>query len=108
MHRWADYLIYKVAYNRQRTHIVAVLCREDLGDKGGPSIQFSRQAVIDLIDRGKTFVTAPKDPNNGKMTKGSKVELYRLKNTLFIKTQPDRSLTDNLDELPEFEAKLSA
>lgn len=56
--QWADWLIYGVRYDARHTHIELLFSRVDLGtiisDK---SQSFTRQAVIDAIERGTKFCT---------------------------------------------------
>lgn len=103
MAKWADWLILRVRYNAEHTHIVQVEVAEDLDTTLGPKQVWTRMQVIQTIQAGKVVYTAPPSPTKpGSVVKGAKVEVVRIGTDLFIKTVPDSTKRDNLGELPEF------
>ena len=101
MAKWADYVIVQVRYNKEKDHIVAVRAREDWGDKLAEEKQeFTRQSVVEKIEKGTTFCTPITTPNG--LQKGADVEIVRIDGEKFIRTDKDKTKKDNLGELPEF------
>lgn len=101
MAKWADKLIFEVAFNYAHTHIDAVRCVDDNGDSVGSAMtQLTRREVIAKIRAGVTFCTIFR--NGSKWNKGAKVEVILIDGEEFIKTVPDNIKKDNLDNLPEF------
>ena len=103
MAKWADWLILRVRYNAEHTHIVQVEVAEDSDTSHGPKQVWTRQQVIQTIQAGKVVYTAPPSPKDPtKVVKGAKVEVVQIGSDLFIKTVPDYTKRDNLGSLPEF------
>ena len=100
-YKWADYCIFAVGYDSDKTRIIQVAMAEDLGQSVGALKYKERQYVVSQIKAGKTFVTVKQD---GKATyiKGQNVEIFRLGNEEFIRTAGNNTSCDNLGELPEF------
>lgn len=101
MAKWADYLISAVSYNSDHTHIDQVKAHEDKGESVGEAKVHNRQAVVDAIKSGTTFVTIYKN-SAGKYDKGQKVYVIMVKGTGYLKTVDNGKEEDNLENLPEF------
>lgn len=100
MDKWADYGISAVKYNSEHTHIERVRIHPDKGDKIGESTEHSREAIIDAIKQGTTFVTIVKGSDGWR--KGQPVYIIKVGGTEFIKTVDNGLESDNLENLPEF------
>ncbi len=100
MEKWADYLISAVRYDSDHQHITHLKVHEDKGDKVGDGKAYSRQAVVDAINSGNTFVTIYKD--DGKWQKGQKVIVIKVNGVSYLKTMDNNKEEDNLENLPEF------
>lgn len=102
MVKWADYGISAVSYNnKKKTHIEKVKVHEDNGDTIGASSEWSRTKVVSTIEKGKTFVTIFKTAE-GKWNKGEDVRIVKVKGTKYIRTDSNKTESDNLRNLPEF------
>ncbi|MDX7730391.1 DUF3892 domain-containing protein [Aeromonas caviae] len=101
MEKWADYLISEVRYNSQHTHIDQVKIHEDNGDSVGEAKVYTRQAIVDAINKGVTFFTVYKN-NQGTFNKGQKVYVIKVNGVGYIKTVDNKKEADNLENLPEF------
>jgi hypothetical protein len=101
MAKWADYLITKVRYNAQRTHIERFKVRADLDASVGPEEEWARGDVLRRIDLSSTFVTTPPGAD-GKLAHGAKVEAVTIHGERFLRTDANRTKADNLGSLPEF------
>ncbi|RYE37827.1 MAG: DUF3892 domain-containing protein [Sphingobacteriales bacterium] len=101
MAKWADYLISVVRYNSDHTHINQVKAHEDKDDSVGEAKVYSRQAIVDAINNGTTFVTICKN-SDGKYNKGQKVYVIKVKGVGYLKTVDNGKEADNLENLPEF------
>lgn len=60
-----------------------------------------RQTVVDALDRGATCVTAFVG-SDGTFHRGEDVRVVNTPTGRFIRTDRDRILADNLDNLPEY------
>lgn len=101
MAKWADYLISAVRYNARHTHIDQVRIHEDMGDNVGEGETYSRQAVVNALYEGTTFVTIFKNDQNS-WNIGQKVQIIKVNGTDYIKTVDNGREEDNLENLPEF------
>lgn len=99
MAKWADYIIIRVRYNKDRNFIDKVQVCEDLGEKLGETNVKEREYIVSLIKDGKKVVTANKNKETRKWENGSKVDIYEKK---YIRTDPNGTTADNLGELEEF------
>jgi hypothetical protein len=99
--KWADFTITAVKYHPRRTAIAEVEIRSDNGAQLGAPQRASRQAVIDVIDRGQTCVTAFRTAD-GKFHRGEDVRVVNTPHGRFIRTDRDGILADNLNNLPEY------
>ena len=100
MAKWANYLIYQVKYNEDKTHIERVRVYPDLDAKLGDSQEQTRTEVIKNIEKGISYMTAVTG-KDGKLSQGQKVEIMILPHK-FIRTDRDAITADNLASLPEF------
>jgi hypothetical protein len=98
---WADYLISKVQYNEQDTHIVKVLAHPDNGDTVGTGSEVTRQRVVSLLDGGSTFATIYVG-DAGKWLRGADVRVVTIEGVKYIRTDADATKEDNLGQLPRF------
>src|SRR4051812_33472757 len=99
--QWADWLIHGVRFDARHHHIETLFARADLGASvGGKNEMFTRQAVIDAIERGTTFCTI--FVNNGSWSKGAMVHVVLVNGVKYLRTTQDRTPRDNLDNLPEY------
>ena len=74
-----------------------------MGDSIGTPYAIPRQAIIQNIQNGITYVTVFKqltNPNN--FTKGQLVKVEEIDGKKFIKTSKNNIPRDILDKLPEF------
>ena len=96
----ADYLIYQVKYNEDKTHIERVKVYPNLEAKFGDSEEQTRTEVIKNIEKGISYMTAVRG-KDGKLSQGQKIEIIILPHK-FIRTDRDATTRDNLANLPEF------
>jgi Protein of unknown function (DUF3892) len=99
--KWADFLISGVRYNAEETHIDQVQSHIDEGDSVGPTTRMPRTRVVELLEEKKTFSTITKG-TDGKWNRGALVQIVRVNGTKFIRTDADRTASDNLGSLPRF------
>lgn len=98
--KWADYVIVKVKYSEGHDHIVEVKICEDNGANLGEEKIIKRQDVINLLKKGKTFITAYAGDKGYR--RGAEVHKVVIDGYEYIKTERDNTKADNLGELPEF------
>lgn len=100
MPKWADFVIIKVKYNRDRTQLEEVETRVDTGDalSSDPG-WMTRQQVVEALPE-VTFVTAY--PKDGKWTRGEDVRVVTIRGEHFLRTDSNAVKADNLGELPEY------
>lgn len=101
MAKWADYLISAVNYNQEHTHIDKLRVHKDNGDSVGKGEAYARQAIVDAINDGTTFVTIYKN-KEGKWNKGEDVIIINVNGIDYLKTEDNGKEEDNLENLPEF------
>ncbi|MCL1090307.1 MULTISPECIES: DUF3892 domain-containing protein [Shewanella] len=101
MSKWADYLISAVRYNSEHSHIEQLKAHEDKDDKVVEGTTYSRQAIVDAINTGTTFLTIYKN-GKGNYDKGQKVYVINVNGTGYLKTVDNKKEDDNLENLPEF------
>jgi hypothetical protein len=101
MEKWADFCITGVRYHPPRTAIREVEIRDDNGSGLSAPRRVTREAVVDAIDRGSTFVTAYRGPT-GQFQRGEDVRVVDLPPGRYIRTDRNRVQRDNLDNLPEY------
>lgn len=101
MEKWADYLISAVRYNADHTHITYVRAHEDSGESVGEGKTYTRQTIVNAINKGTTFFTIYKN-SDGKWSKGQKVYVIKVNGVSYLKTIDNGKEEDNLENLPEF------
>jgi hypothetical protein len=101
MEKWADYGISAVRYNDEHTHIVKVRVHEDKGDSIGGGTEWTRSQVVSARGRGDSFVTILRGANN-KWRRGQDIHIITVNGERYIRTDQNRTASDNLGELPEF------
>lgn len=102
MAKWADFVITKVKYNQDRTHIVEVEVQTDTGEAiSNDPRRMARHEVVAAILQNTTFVTAYL--RDGKWQKGEDVRVVTIHGERFIRTDSNSVKADNLGELPEYE-----
>ena len=101
MSKWADYCISEVRYDSNNKHIDKVKVHEDKGDKMGSASEWSRAAVVTSIEDKKTFVTITKN-SEGNWKKGAEVGIIHVNLKKYLRTDRDKTESDNLGKLPTF------
>ena len=99
MDRWADFAITAVRYDRNNEYITEVQRYRDNGSSLVDLEVVSRESIVGSINRGMTYVTATTSHIDGKWYKGAPVEIY---NDRYIRTSPNNTRKDNLEDLPTF------
>ena len=100
MVKWGNFAITHVRYNENDTRIIQVRRRTyDKGYLKNPEIK-NRADVIDSINKNYSYVTARYV--NEKWTIGDTVIAYSLDGEYFIRTDGNKTKSDNLGELPKF------
>ena len=97
--KWADYLISEVGYNAAETHIEEALVHSDTGDSVAPGTVQRRSTVVEWLEAGYTFETIFKN-TDGSWREGAKVEIIKVGDEKFIRTDRDAIAEDNLENLP--------
>ena len=100
MTKWADYGISRVKYNPGHTAIIEVEARVDSGTSIGDAQRFARQTVVDVIERGTTFVTIYM--RDGQWHRGEDVRVFKVGAEKYLRTDRNAIRGDNLGELPEY------
>ena len=101
MAKWADYCISAVQYDSAHTRITSVKAYKDSGDKLVDESTYTRQTIVDAIEKGTSIITVTKS-SDGKMHKGQPVIVVVINGTKYIKTVDNKKECDNLENLPEF------
>ena len=101
MAKWADYLISAVRYNADHTHISQLKAHKDNDDTVGTGEVYERQAIVDAINNGTSFITVFKN-SIGNWAKGQKVYVIKVQGVSYLKTVDNGKEEDNLENLPEF------
>jgi hypothetical protein len=101
MAKWADFVITRVKYDATHSRIVEVEMRPDTGDAIGEARRESRQAVVNAILRGVTFVTAYRRDNT--WHRGEDVRVIAIHGERFLRTDNNSIKADNLGSLPEYQ-----
>lgn len=101
MAKWADYGISEVRYNGEHSHINQVKVHTDNGETISVSNIWKREDVVKALENGKSFVTIL-NGTEGKWKQGQLVYIIKVGGIKFIKTVDNNTLSDNLENLPEF------
>ncbi|HWU86862.1 MAG TPA: hypothetical protein VN253_06290 [Kofleriaceae bacterium] len=97
---WANWLIYAVRYDAPHQHINWLFAYSDDGDSICRKEIFSRQTVIDVIERGATFCTIFQNPM-GTWDFGAMLRVVDVDGTKYLTTGAGPSPDDNLGGVPE-------
>ena len=100
MSKSADYFISKVSYNTNHTRIVYV--KQHVvhdGNKFDDGVVASRSTVVSNLNTS-TYMTIIQTTNSWNV--GDKVIRYLIDGEYFIRTDGNKTKSDNLGELPEF------
>ena len=100
MEKWADYVIFSVHYNHDKSRIEECKVAIDDGEIGTPFSQ-SRNRIVENLQTQKTYITIFKGTDQ-KYRRGDNVIFYMLDGEYFIRTDGNRIKKDNLGELPEY------
>lgn len=100
MVKWADYCISAVRYNNNGTHIERAQVRKDSDSSVGVPESWTRNEVIDALDKGYTFVTIIKNGNS--WNKGADVHKVIVNQRKYIRTDKNKRASDNLENLPRY------
>lgn len=101
MSKWADYVVTGVKYSAGDLHVQSVEVREHEDNKLVRTRAMTRPDVVDLLAKGKTFVTATFNKEKNFWVKGAPLQIIKVE-TRFIKTKADKTEKDNLENLPSF------
>ncbi|MBS7814769.1 DUF3892 domain-containing protein [Wohlfahrtiimonas chitiniclastica] len=99
MSKWADFVIVAVKYDTNNEYITHVRRYRDTGTTLDELEIRSRDAIVNAINKGVTYVTATKNQSTGLWHKGSAVNIY---NDKYIRTSANTTKRDNLEGLPTF------
>ena len=100
MEKWADFLISQVSYDKEHAHITKATVHDDNGDKVGVARTEDRMTVVANIKKGKSHCTILKGQDR-KWKKGMRVDVIRVWQKEFVRTDSNQKESDNLGELPE-------
>ena len=102
MRKWADYLISAIRYEETICKKIISHCKvhADNGDSVGPGTTWSKEEIMDAIEKGVTFYTIIKDIS-GKWKKGNRVTIKKEKN-VYLNDTPENITEDNMVSIPEF------
>ena len=101
MEKWADYLISGIWFTESGSSkfISVVLLHIDKGDTMDRGTKTTKDAVIKLLKAGYSIRTIRWAYSDGKWVKGAKVDYETRRNVEYLRTDPDTTVTDNLDNL---------
>jgi len=101
MAKWADYLISAVRFSKNGDHryISHVLLHEDGENSIGIGVKKTKDEVIKLIDDEKTVRTIRWSYQTALWNNGAEVSTEKRGDIRYLRTHPDASVQDNLDNL---------
>ena len=102
MDKWADYLISAVRYEETFSKKTISHCKvhPDNGDSVGDGTTWSKDEVMDAIQKGYTFYTISKD-DRGKWKRGINVFLM-MASEVYLNTDSNNNNEDYLVNITEF------
>lgn len=101
MTKSADYGISHKRFKSGTKQIWQLLVHEFSGESCREGTTWTRQNVITAIEvHKKTFVTIRK--RDGKWVRGAHVNVIKIENVKYLRTDSNNTKKDNLDELPDF------
>ena len=99
--RWASFAITRARYDVSRTQLGKVGIREVKTGRIGPEIVWPRDNIVELVERGFTFVTASND-GSGRPRREGTVGLVRMDGETYLRVDGESISRDDLGKLPEF------
>lgn len=100
MEKWADYGISAVKFNNGGTHIDGVRVHKDKGNAMGDAEVWSREQVILALENNYTFITIL-NYDKGIWDEGQEVSIVHVNGNKYIRTDKNKTPSDNLDNLPK-------
>lgn len=100
MAKWADFGIFRVRYNAERTAIAELEVRPDQGENFGETQRVARLGIVNAIEQGTTFVTVVS--RDGKFHRGEDVRVIVVQGVKYIRSDRNAVRGDNLGQLPEY------
>ena len=100
MEKWADYGISAVRFNDKGIYIDQVRVHKDKGIAMGDAEVWSREQVISALENDYTFITIL-NYDQGIWSEGQEVNIVPVNGNKFIRTDKDRTPSDDLDNLPK-------
>ncbi|CDX66926.1 Putative uncharacterized protein [Leuconostoc citreum] len=101
--KWADFLVCEVHHGDDPDVIESVkanLHYYNINKISGLKITFSKIEVIKALNAGYTFETIIR--NDKSYSKGSDVNIVKIDDEEYIRTDRNSTKKDNLDNLPEY------
>ena len=89
-----------MGYDKEHAHIIKATAHDDNGEKIGVARAEDRMTIVANIKKGKSYCTILKG-QDGKWKKGMRVDIVRVGQKEFIRTDGNQKESDNLGELPE-------
>jgi hypothetical protein len=101
MAKWADYLISGVWFleDENHKHVSHVNLHLDNDSKVGSGKKTAKEDVIALIEKGNTVKTIRWIYQSRLWDQGALVDVYHLNRKNYLRTVPDASESDNLDNM---------
>lgn len=96
-----DYVVTGKKYSAGDLHIQSIEVREYEPGKLVRARAMTRPEAIELMSKGKKFVTATFNKDKKSWDLGAPLQIIKVE-TRFIKTQADKTEKDNLENLPDF------
>jgi hypothetical protein len=101
MAKWADYCVFAVRYDAERSHIVNVKGYPDLGYKLGTPSEMKQTEVVNSIEHGNSFITIFTNPE-GDWKKGEDIRIVAAGGGKYLRTDSGSKAADDLGNLMEF------
>jgi len=101
MDKWADYLVSGVRTGPDQKRIDSIECHSDFGCVVCENLILSRTDLILNMKKGCTYATVFRTAI-GKWRKGQEVHLVNVDGEDFIRTDSNKTASDNFDNVPEF------
>jgi len=100
--QWMQYAICRVRYNSTRSHIDQVEVRTYQSGNLSEAFILLREQVVFQMNQGKTFCTTTQNLGNSMWYPGPEVHKIVVNGQVFLRTDSNEKLGDNLGNLPEF------
>lgn len=99
--KWADFLVCEVHHGDNPDIIKSIKVKLDFIEKiSGEKLEFTKAEAIRAIKAGYTFATIIR--NDKSNSKGSDVNIVKIDDEEYIRTDRNSTKKDNLDNLPEY------